>query len=149
MFETSKKPLTEPKRLKLGDALAELERTLIAVELERRERATEYRLRIRGIRQKQDSISQQLAEGFFEEQFEVVEVPDDDRFMVEVQRKDNAARVSVRQMTEVEKVAARERKQGALFSEFKEGHGEPLTAPVVDIAKHKARNTKPRKGSPK
>lgn len=153
MIETEKKPLSEANRIKLGGELAELERRLIAVEGERRETVTRFRLDIRSIRERMDSVSQQLTDGFFEEQFEVVEEFDDARFMVDVKRKDNGKRISARQMTEAERSAAMERRQGGLFdgkgkptplADLKEHHGKPLHAPVVDLAKH-AKSKKPRK----
>lgn len=157
MIETEKKALTETKRIQLGNELGELERTLTRTENERRETNTKYRLDIRGVRERMAKVSEQLTDGFFEEEFEVIEEFDDARFMVDVKRKDSGKRISSRQMTEAERGAAMSRRQGGLFdghgkptalADLKEHHDKPLTAPVLDLAKHaKSRGAgkKPRK----
>jgi len=160
MIETEKKALTEPKRIQLGNELGELERTLTRTENERRETNTKFRLDIRGVRERMAKVSEQLTDGFFEDQFEVEEEFDDVRFMVDIKRKDNGKRVSARQMTEAERGAAMSRRQGGLFdgngkptvlADLKEQHGKPLSAPMVDLAKHakSKKSAKPKGKAPK
>jgi hypothetical protein len=117
LFETEKKPMNETDKLRVGSEHASAALELEELKQEKRDNNSVYRVKIRELEEKIHTLAQQLDEGAFDVQFEVVEVPDDARLMMVIRLKDNDREINVRPMTEVEKAAAQKRKQGDLFDE--------------------------------
>lgn len=120
LYETEKKPMNEEDRLRLGSEQAALNLELDKLKEEKRDVSAVYRVKIRETEEKIRTLATQLDEGAFEVKFEVVEIPDDARHMIVIQRKDTGREINVRPMTEAEKEASRKRRQGELF----DGDGE-------------------------
>jgi hypothetical protein len=128
IYDTEERPMSEADRTKVGDELADVEQQIKAVEEEKRNVNTNYRVRIRKLKERADVLSRQWKDGVIEVSFEVVEVHDDERLIVDVERRDTGQRVTSRPMTEPEKEAARRRKQGKLF-DGDDDEGEHDTEP--------------------
>lgn len=146
LYETEERKMTEADRTKVGDELADVEQQIKSVEEEKKNVNTNYRVRIRKLKERADVLSRQWKDGMVEDSFEVVEEHDDARFMVDVVRKDNGRRVSVREMTEPEKEAARKRKQGKLFDGGDDGIIDDADVPRDAVT---AKSTPKAKGAAK
>lgn len=122
LYETEERGMSEDDRIKVGNELADVDRQIIAVKEEKKSVNRAYRVRLTQLEDRSDVLSKQWTDGVIEDSFEVVEVHDDGRYLVQVERKDNGRAVGgPRPMTEPEKEAARKRKQ--------------LTIPGADDAK--------------
>lgn len=112
LYESEERAMTEEDRIRVSAELADVDQSIKAVKEEKKNVNTNYRVKIRKLEERQDVLSRQLLDGVVDESFEVVEVHDDERLMVQVTRKDNGRPVGgPRPMTEPEKEAARKRKQ--------------------------------------
>jgi hypothetical protein len=111
LFESEDRPMTEADRIKVGAELAEVDRMIIAVKEEKRSVNSAYRVRLNKLEERADVLSKQLTDGVVEIKFEVREVYDDERMVVDIERADTGKRTGSRPMTEPEKEAARKRKQ--------------------------------------
>jgi hypothetical protein len=112
LYESEERPMSEEDRIKVGNELADVDRQIIAIKEEKKNVNRAYRVRLNKLEERSDVLSKQWTDGIVEDSFEVVEVHDDDRFLVQVTRKDNGRPVGgPRPMTEPEKEAARKRKQ--------------------------------------
>jgi hypothetical protein len=114
LFDTEERPMSEEDRIKVGDELAEVEQQIVAVKDEKRTVSSAYRVKIHRLEERASVLSKQWTDGVVEVSFEVLEVHDDKRLMVTIERKDTGRAMSTRQMTEPEKEAARKRLQGKL-----------------------------------
>jgi len=132
IYDTEERPMSDTDRTKVGDELADVEQQIKAVEEEKKNVNTNYRVRIRKLKERADVLSRQWKDGVIEVSFEVVEVHDDERLIVDVERKDTGQRLTSRPMTEPEKEAARRRKQGKLFdgADDDDGDGRRDTEPA-------------------
>jgi len=111
LYETEERSMSEEDRIKVGDELANVEQQIVAVKDEKRTVSAAYRVKIHRLEERASVLSKQWTDGMVEVSFEVVEVHDDGRLMVTIERKDNGRAISTRQMTEPEKEAARKRLQ--------------------------------------
>jgi hypothetical protein len=123
LYETEKRAMTDKDRLAAGADAARLDLQVQAVREERAHVARLYRTKLKDLEDARLTLSQQLEEGMIETRFEVVEVPDDQRFQIEIMRADTKEFLTgkTRPMTEGERDAARRRLQGDLFSGADEG----------------------------
>lgn len=129
LFETEKKPLTETDTLRLGAELAGTAGELIELKEEKSNVSRSYRVRIRELEEKVEALSRQLNDGVVEKKFEVEEVPDDSRKMIQILRKDTREQLTVRPMNEAEKEASRKRQQADLpFDGESESNGDGALA---------------------
>ena len=117
LFESEKKSMNETDKLRIGAEHARNALELEALKQEKRDNNSVFRVKIRELEEKIHTLAAQLDEGAFDVQFEVAEVPDDGRLLMVIERADNGQTIKTRPMTELEKEAARKRKQGALFDE--------------------------------
>ena len=115
MFDVEKKPMTETDRLAIGAEHAKRQIELEALKEEKKDVTAVYRVKIRELEEKIHTLAAELDAGEFDVKFEVVEVPDDERMVMAIERKDTHELVKTRPMTEGEKEAARKRKQTELF----------------------------------
>ena len=141
LYETEKKPMNEDDRLRLGAEQAALNLELEKLKEEKKDVSSVYRVKIRETEDKIHTLATQLDEGAFDVKFEVVEIPDDARQMIAIQRKDTGREINVRPMTEAEKEASRKRRQGELF-ESEESDTERPPARGLRGAKPKKKNGK-------
>jgi hypothetical protein len=111
LYSTEKKPTTQDDLIRLGDELADIDLKLKAVKDERSKVASSYRVKIRELEEKGQALARQRKEGMLEVRFEIEEVPDDSRMMVQILRKGTKEQIDLRPMNEAEKEAARKRKQ--------------------------------------
>lgn len=123
LFETEKKSMSETDKLRIGAEHAKNALELEALKQEKRDNNSVFRVKIRELEEKIHTLAAQLDEGAFDVQFEVGEVPDDARLMMVIERVDTKQVIKTRPMTEIEKEAARKRKQGALFDD----NGKPVS----------------------
>jgi hypothetical protein len=128
LFETEKKPITETDRKRLAGELATADRTLIALKGEKGNVSRAYRVRIRELEEKVDTLSRQLDDGVVELKFEVNEVPDDASQSIQIWRLDTNERITSRPMNEAEKEASRKRRQLELPLDGKGKHTNGTTA---------------------
>ena len=115
LFETEKRTMTEKDRLAVGAELARINLAILVVRDESSAVARVYRGKLQELEDQRNALSTQLDEGAVEIRFEVIEVPDDARMMIQILRKDTEQPLSTRPMNEAEREAARKRKQGDLF----------------------------------
>jgi hypothetical protein len=123
LYETEKRDMTNADRLAAGADLAKLDLQVAAFREERAHVARLYRTKLKDLEDARLALSTQLDEGVIETRFEVIEVPDDARFMVQLMRKDTNEMLAdkIRPMNEPEREAARRRMQGDLFDASDEG----------------------------
>jgi hypothetical protein len=145
LYESEERTMTEEDRIKVGNELADVDRQIIAIKEEKKNVNRAYRVRLNKLEERSDVLSKQWTDGVIEDSFEVLEVHDDERFMVQVTRKDNGRPVGgPRPMTEPEKAAAQKRKQGKLSGIVDDDYVPPDTDPGTP----KAKRSKPKgKGS--
>lgn len=117
LYETEQRDMTERDRIAAGAELAKRNIEIQAVKDERSAVSRLYRVKLKDLEDIRDTLSTQIDEGKIKERFEVVEVPDDARFMIQILRKDTNELWNTRPMTEGEREAARRRKQGDLFED--------------------------------
>jgi hypothetical protein len=124
LYKTEKVPMTpaDRERLNVEHVTAQLE--LERMKDEKRSVNRVYRVGINKLEEQISSLAKELDEGAFERKFEVLEVPDDNRMLVSILRAETKELVDTRPMNEVEKEAARGRKQGDLPFEG-DGDTEP------------------------
>jgi len=135
LYETEERAMSDADRKQVGDELADVEQTIRAVEEEKKNVNTNYRVRIRKLKERADVLSRQWKDGAIEVSFEVTETHDDETMMVHVERKDSGKRISSRPMTEPEKEAARKRKQGKLSGIVDDDYEPADTNPGTPKAK--------------
>lgn len=114
LFDTEERPMTNEDRIQIGEQLADIDEQINAIEDEKRSVNASYSSRIKKLKTQARKLSRQWKDGVIEVTFEIVEVHDDKRLMVDIERKDNGRKISTRQMTEPEKEAARKRLQVAI-----------------------------------
>jgi hypothetical protein len=126
LYETEEREMTEADRIKIGAELASVDRQIIEKKEEKKNVNRAYRVALNKLEERSNVLSKQLQDGVTEDSFEVIEVHDDKRLMVQVMRKDTDRPVGgPRPMTEPEKEAARKRLQGDLpFDGEKKGRGK-------------------------
>jgi hypothetical protein len=117
LYGTEKKAISTEDRVRMNAEQNARELELGRLKEERSTVAHMYRVKVKELEEKILSVAGALDEGAFDVRFEVVEVPDDARQMIAVQRKDTGAQINVRPMTEVEKEASRRRKQTDMFED--------------------------------
>lgn len=117
LYQTEKVPMTESDRSRMNDEHVKAQLELETLKEEKKDVSSVYRVKIRELEEKIHTLATQLDDGTFDRRFEVTEEPDDERQMIDVKRADTGERVNTRTMTEVEKEAARKRKQQELFPE--------------------------------
>lgn len=145
LYGSEKKSMDDADRIAIGNELANVERQLIAVKEEKSNVNKKYRVRINDLEEKTDALSKQLADGVAVVKFEVEEVPDDERGMIQVMRKGTNQLVNARPMTEVEKEAMRKRKQTDLF----DADGKPTKAEGGTVTSMRGKKTKNGNGKKK
>jgi len=123
LYETEERPMSETDRTMTGDELADVEQQLKAVEEEKKNVNTNYRVRIRKLKERADVLSRQWKDGVVEVSFDVVEEHDDATLMVNIVRKDTNKKISARPMTEPEKEAARRRRQKSIPGVVEDDYG--------------------------
>jgi len=143
LYETEERPMSEADRIKVGDELADVEQQIVAVKDEKRTVSSAYRVKIHRLEERASVLSKQWTDGKVEVSFEVVEVHDDGRFMVQVERADNHRPVGKpRPMTEPEKEAARKRSQGNLPLGGDDGIIDDADIPRDAVASPRAKKAK-------
>lgn len=125
LYQTEKVPMSDDDRARMNELHVKTQLELETLKEEKRDVSSVYRVKIRELEEKIHTLATQLDEGEFDRRFEVVEEPDDERMMIDIKRKDTGERVTARQMTEVEKEAARKRKQTELFPDDETADTEP------------------------
>lgn len=115
LFQTETVPLNDSDREQLSDELVQAQLELDALRDEKRRIVSVFGTKIKALEQRTLRLATELNEGEHEVKFEVVEEPDDARFMMRIVRKDTGREVSVRPMTEVERTEAQRRKQVDMF----------------------------------
>lgn len=128
LYEVERREMTEKDRILAGAELAKRDLEIFALKEERTAVARVYRVKLKEMEDARHSLSTAIDEGQIETRFEVVEVPDDQRFMIQILRKDTNELWKTRPMTEAEREAARRRKQGELFDDDEDG---PVVPPPV------------------
>jgi hypothetical protein len=140
LYETEERPMSEADRIKVGNELADVDRQIIAVKEEKKSVTRAYRARLTTLEDRSDVLSKQWTDGVIEDSFEVVEVHDDERYLVQVERKSNGRAVGgPRPMTEPEKAAAHKRKQLKIPGTEAEAPRDEQTDPGTPKAKSRAR----------
>lgn len=148
LFDTEKRPMSAEDRARMNDEHVKRQLELETLKEEKRDVSAVYRVKIRELEEKIHTLATQLDAGVFEVSFEVLEVPDDARQMIAIQRKDTGQEINVRPMTEAEKEAARKRRQVEMFAEGTEGDTErpaPLPRTRSKAKKPTGKNGKARR----
>lgn len=115
LFKTESKPVTDADLLRLGAELADVDIRIKTLEEEKSDASRAYRVKIRELKERAQSLARQRKDGIVEVKFAVVEVPDDARQMVAIHRADTNELVDHRPMNEAEKAAAAKRRQPEMF----------------------------------
>jgi hypothetical protein len=115
LYGTEQREMTEKDRLVVGAAMAKRDLEIEALKEERTAVVRVYRVKLKELEDTRHALSTSYDEGVLEERFEVVEVPDDGRFLIQIMRKDTSELWKTRTMTEGERETARRRMQGDLF----------------------------------
>jgi len=124
LYDTEKKTMSVDDRARMNEEHVKRQLELETLKEEKRDVSAVYRVKIRELEEKIHTLATQLDEGIIEVRFEVLEVPDDSRMMIAVQRKDTLEEINVRPMTEAEKEASRKRRQVEMFEEGEENDTE-------------------------
>jgi hypothetical protein len=143
LYQTEKVPMSAADRERMNADHVKCQLELETLKEEKRDVSSVYRVKIRELEEKIHTLAQQLDEGAFERKFEVIEEPDDARQLVDIKRKDTGERVDTRPMTELEKEAARKRKQQELFPDGEPGDTEP---PPPNVRSLRGARGKPPRG---